>query len=111
MTALTDTVALTIRVTFDYYTMYGGEANTYLNSNYYMGIYNELLQQLIEYYATHDPSLTLAQVEAKMLENDPTAQNIVKTKNECPGWVCKVDNEIESVYKSMGVRIGVQAKF
>ena len=111
MTALTNTVALTLGVTFDYYTMSGGEANTYLNSDYYMGIYNELLQQWIEYYATNDPSLTQAQVEAKMLENDPTAQNIVKTKNECPGWVCKVDNEIESVYKSMGVRIGVQAKF
>ncbi len=111
MTALTDTVALTVGFTFDYYTMSGGEAKTYLNSGYYNGIYNELLQDWIDYYATYDPSLTAAQVEAKMLENDPTAQNIVKIKNECPGWVCKVDNEIESVYKSMGIRIGVQAKF
>lgn len=101
MTALTDTVALTVGFTFDYYTMSGGEANTYLNSGYYNGIYNELLQAWIDAGYT----------ESDMLANDPTAQNIVKIKNECPGWVCKVDNEIESVYKSMGIRIGVQAKF
>ncbi len=101
MTALTDTVALTVGFTFDYYTMSGGKASTYLNSAYYMGIYNDLLAQWI----------AAGYTEADMLANDPTAQNIVKTKNECPGWVCKVDNEIESVYKSMGIRVGVQAKF
>ena len=101
MTALTDTVALTLGFTFDYYTMSGGEANTYLNSAYYEGIYNKLLQDWI----------AAGYTEADMIANYPTAQNIIKTKNECPGWVCKVDNEIESVYKSMGIRIGVQAKF
>ena len=111
MTALTDTVALTVGFTFDYYTMSGGEANTYLNGNYYMNIYNDLLQDWKDYYAEHDPSLTAAQVEALMRENDPTVVNIIKTENECPGWVCKVDNEIDSIYKSMGIRVGVQAKF
>lgn len=101
MTALTDAVALTVGFTFDYYTMSGGEASTYLNGDYYMGIYNELLRQWQEAGYT----------EADMIAGDPTAQNIIKTREECPGWVCKVDNEIESVYKSMGIRIGVQAKF
>ena len=41
-----------------------------------------------------------------------THKNAIKEmQNECPGWVCKVDNEIDSIYKSMGVRVGVQAKF
>lgn len=101
LTAITDTVALSIGFTFDYYTLSGGKANTYLNSAYYTGLYNTLLQYWIS--QGHD--------EAYMLENDPTAQNIVKIEDECPGWVCKVDNEIESVYKSMGIRVGVQAKF
>ena len=99
MTALTNTLALTVGFTFDYYTLSGGEANTYLDGNYYMEIYNELLQD------KWDGN------EASMLANDATAQNIVKIRNECPGWVCKVDNEIESIYKSMGIRVGVQAKF
>ena len=111
MTALTDTVALTLGFTFDYYTLSGGEANTYLSSKYYMDIYNEIFQEWIDYYAVHYPSMSEAQVKAAMEESDPTIQNIVKIKNECSGWVCKVDNEIESVYKSMGIRIGVQAKF
>ena len=99
MTALTDTLALSVGFAFDYYTLSGGEASTYLNGNYYMDIYNDLLQN-----KWHGD-------ETEMLANDATAQNIVKIRNECPGWVCKVDNEIESIYKSMGIRVGVQAKF
>lgn len=101
MTALTETVALTVGFTFDYYTMSGGKASTYLNSRYYMDIYNELL----------DAWEAAGYDEDDMLENDPTAQNIKQLESECSGWVCKVDNEIDSIYKSMGVRIGIQAKF
>jgi len=101
MTALTDTLALTLGFTFDYYTLSGGEANTYHNGNYYMDIYNEIKADWIaEGYSEED-----------MIANDPTIKEILKIKNECPGWVCKVDNEIESIYKSMGIRVGVQAKF
>ncbi len=101
LTAITDTVALSLGFTFDYYTLSGGKANTYLNSAYYNGLYNAILQYWIAEGYT----------ETDMLENDATAQNIVRIKEECPGWVCKVDNEIESVYKSMGIRVGIQAKF
>ena len=111
MTALTDTVALTFGFTFDYYTMSGGEASTYLNEDYYMRIYNKILAKYIaagltEYDMLH--GYTQDEIE---YGPDPTAVNIIDTKNKCPGWVCKVDNEIESVYKSIGIRIGIQAKF
>ena len=107
ITALSDAVALSIGLTFDYYTLSGGEASTYLNSGYYMGIYNELLN----YYKDQNPSMSTSEVEEWMQENDPTAANIMNVKSECPGWICKVDNEIESVYKSMGIRVGIQARF
>ena len=42
---------------------------------------------------------------------NPTAKNVKDLQSECPGWVCKVDNEIESIYKSMGIHVGIQAKF
>ena len=101
MTALTETVFLSLGFAFDYYTLSGGEANTYLNSAYYMDIYNALLSQY----------LAAGKTEEYMREHDTTVQNILQVQEECPGWVCKVDNEIESIYKSMGIHIGVQAKF
>lgn len=107
MTALTDSVALSIGMTFDYYTLSGGNASTYLNEGYYQEIYDEMLQ----YYINENPSMSSSEVEAWMRENDPTIINILETEKECSGWVCKVDNEIESVYKSMGVRVGIQARF
>ena len=101
MTALSNSLFLTLGFTFDYYTLSGGDASTYLNGDYYMDIYNDLRDRYIA--AGHD--------EAYMLEHDATAQSIKQTQAECPGWVCKADGEIESIYKSMGIRIGLQAMF
>lgn len=101
MTALSNSLFLTLGFTFDYYTLSGGDANTYLNGAYYMEIYNDLLNWYVA--SGYD--------EAYMLANDGTAQSIKQTQAECPGWVCKSDGEIESIYKSMGIRIGLQAKF
>lgn len=109
MTALTESVFLSMGFTFDYYTMSGGEANTYLSRGYYENIYNELFT----YYSgiTATQGMTTAEIQQYMLENDATVQNIAQIEQECPGWVCKVDNEIESIYKSMGIHVGIQAKF
>ena len=99
LTALSDSVSLSLGFTFDYYSLSGGEARTYLNSNYYMGIYNSLLAQYI----------AAGYTETYMLEHDENAQ-IIKGMRDS-GWVSKVDGEIESIYKSMGIRVGIQAKF
>ena len=107
MTALTDSVALSIGFTFDYYTLSNGSASTYLNGSYY----NEIYDALLDYYIEENPSMSSSEVEAWMRENDPTVMNIIEMENECPGWVCKVEKEIESVYKSMGIRVGIQARF
>ena len=109
MTALTESVFFSLGFTFDYYTMSGGEANTYLNSGYYADIYNDLYT----YYAglSVNAGKTQAEIQQYMLEKDATVQNIAQIEAECPGWVCKVDNEIESIYKSMGIHVGIQAKF
>ena len=82
MTALTESVFLSLGFTFDYYTLSGGDATTYLNGNYYIDAYN----RLFEYYAGVLPSGTSdAQIEAYMLEHDTTAQNIAQIASECPG--------------------------
>ena len=109
MTALTESVFFSLGFTFDYYTMSGGEANTYLNSGYYADIYNDLYT----YYAglSVNAGKTQAEIQQYMLDNDATVQNIAQIEAECPGWVCKVDNDIESIYKSLGIHVGIQAKF
>lgn len=111
MTALTDSVMFTLGFTFDYYSMSGGEANTYLNSGYYLGIYNEILTNYIAAGLTESDMLNGYTSGSVTYGPNPTAVHIKQLQSECPGWVCKVDNEIESIYKSMGIRMGIQAKF
>jgi hypothetical protein len=42
-TALTDNVALSVGVTYDYYTVSDADAKTYLNGEYYNDIYNQMI--------------------------------------------------------------------
>ena len=89
-TALTNTVALSLGATYDYYTVSGADSETYLNE----GLYN----QLVASGATDDNTLWyIDQLAAK--------------HDSCGGWVCKSSKEIDSIYKSMGVRIGIEARF
>ncbi len=102
-TAITDSVALSIGLTYDYYSVSGADAKTYLNGTYYNDWYDMILN-----------STTWNGDEAAMLDpetGDPTAINIKNLESECPGWVCSTNGEIESFYKSMGIRVGVNAKF
>ena len=98
-TAISDALALSVGVTYDYYTVSDADATTFLSEDYYMGIYNDRLQNM---YGGD---------EEKMLAEDVIAQNIVQLEQECPGWVCKSPGEIESFFKSLGVRVGINAKF
>ncbi len=103
-TAITNSISLSIGLTYDYYTVDDADAKTYLNQNYYTGIYNSLLEQWVK----------AGKTEADMLNpqtGDPIALNIKDLESSCPGWVCSTDNEIESFYKSMGIRVGIKAKF
>lgn len=107
-TALTDMISLSLGVTYDYYTVSDADATTYLNENYYMTIYNNYLtggnHNGIDWGAGYAS-------EAEMIEKNPVAANIDRLREECPGWQCKTNSEIESFYKSLGVRLGLVAKF
>ena len=102
-TAITDSVALSLGVTYDYYSVSGADATTYLNGSFYTDWYNEILN-----------STKWDGDEEAMLNpdtGDATAINIKALEESCPGWVCKTDGEIESFYKSLGIRVGINAKF
>lgn len=102
-TAITDSVALSIGLTYDYYSVSGADAKTYLNGDYYTDLYNTILN-----------SSTWGGNEENMLNpetGDPVAINIKNLEEQCPGWVCSSNGEIESFYKSMGIRVGINATF
>ena len=101
MTLISDSVSLSLGVTYDYYTISGADATTYLNSAYYLGIYDELLEQ---WGGNEDAMLDPD-------SGDPIAINVKDTESRCPGWVCKTSGEIDSFYRSLGVRVGLSARF
>ncbi len=103
-TAISDNVALTLGFTYDYYTVSDADAKTYLNGQYYTDVYNILLQQWIDAGYTETDMLNPT-------TGEPTAIDIKNLEQECPGWVCNADGEIESFYKSLGIRVGINAKF
>lgn len=108
-TAITDMVSFSLGLTYDYYNVSGADAKTYLNEGYYTGIYNNLLSQWAEKYPTNTEQYMLGQMEG--VAGDPVAINIKDLEVSCPGWVCSSNGEIESFYKSIGVRVGINAKF
>ncbi|MDR0727112.1 MAG: hypothetical protein LBF37_03560 [Rickettsiales bacterium] len=103
-TALTDTIMLSVGLTYNYYTVSGADAKTYLSGSYYTGIYNDLLQQWEDAGRTEDDMINPD-------TGDPKALNIIALEKDCPGWVCSSGGEISSFYKSMGIRVGINARF
>lgn len=118
-TAITNTISLSVGLTFDYYSVSGADSKTYLNGAYYTGIYNAALAVWQEQY----PGETAANVEAMMLNTSETAPTadlssardvalaVKETERQCSGWVCNMGGEIDSFYKSMGIRVGINARF
>ena len=108
-TSITDYVALSVGLTYDYYTVSGADASTYLNMDYYNTWYNMILDAWKEQYPDNTEDYMLGKIED--VAGDPTAINIKNLEAQCPGGVCTTDSEIESFYKSLGIRIGINAKF
>lgn len=103
-TSLTDSVMLSFGLTYDYYSVTGADAKTYLSSKYYLGMYDALLATWV----------AAGKTEADMLNpttGDAAALSIKALQTACPGWVCSASSEVDSFYKSMGIRVGLSAKF
>ena len=81
-TSLSDKVMLNLGMTYDYYRVKDADAKTYLNRDYYTGLYNEGIISAEDY----------------------SYLNSI-------GWTQEAKDEINSVYKSMGIRLGLSAKF
>ncbi|MDR1207060.1 MAG: hypothetical protein LBK26_01450 [Rickettsiales bacterium] len=107
MTALSDSVQLAIGLTYDYYTISGADAKTYLNNGYYLNNYNALLNSFI----TAHPGASEADALADTGQIGTEMNGILALERACPGWVCKSKGEIDSFYRSIGIRVGINAQF
>ena len=56
-----------------------------------------------------DPEFVPA--DPKMVSVAQLAQDIKQIEADCPGWVCSASGEIKSFYKSLGIHVGINAKF
>lgn len=97
-TQVADAAMLTLGFTYDYYKVSGATAKTFLNSAYYTDLYNAYSAA---YDATDDADeKAIYQEEMNTIAGYRSA-----------GWALESSNEIESVYKSMGIRLGLEYKF
>jgi hypothetical protein len=124
-TAITDNVALSIGVTYDYYTVSDAQATTYMNPEYGEAEYQyafTLWQGLLN--GTWGYNYSDAQIEYFMLNGVSQADGIEDADGEivqidpeyfaqirANGWKDTAKDEIESFYKSLGIRVGINAKF
>lgn len=97
-TSVSDATMLTLGFSYDYYTVSKATAKTYLNSTYYTGRY-DVFQAA--YNASTDEA-ERAYLLGQMNEIDGYRN---------AGWVLTSPSEISSVYKSMGIRVGLEMKF
>ena len=109
MTAITDTVQLSIGLMYDYYTVSGADAKTFLNGTYYTDLLN-FFTGVANGTITQDANGN-AFTAADRNNAANNANGIAFLQQECPGWVCKDSSEVDSFYRSVGIRVGVAAQF
>jgi len=100
-TALSESVMLSLGMTYDYYKVDGADATTYLNPSWYQNLLDIAI-------ANRDAAAAASDTDAQIYY-----QNIVNELNgyKSNGWKIETKDEIKSIYSAMGVRLGVSVKF
>ncbi|MCL2537912.1 MAG: hypothetical protein FWE52_00300 [Alphaproteobacteria bacterium] len=120
-TAITDSVALTLGLTYDYYTVSGADAKTFLNGNYFTNMFFDIVNSQYQDGTFVFPGASQAERQQFALGNNTfdavqsamvnELHSILDLEDACPGWVCRAKGEIDSFYRSMGIRVGFSARF
>ena len=107
-TALTDSMMFSLGLTYDYYKASKADATTYISRSYYNGRVT-LIEEIIDYLEDPAHPGTAAQI-ASYQAALADAQSVVDYYSS-KGWKEESKDEIESIYKSMGIRAGISVKF
>lgn len=94
-TSVSDSVMLSLGMTYDYYHVKDATATTYLNKAYYQAILDG-----------YESAYAAGELNDEGIEYMAGLQDL-----KASGWEIKSDKEIESIYKSMGIRLGFIARF
>lgn len=105
-TAVSETVVLSLGMTYDWYKVNGADATTHINKSYYNGIVNELKEDIL-YLQNNGGSEAQIAAYQDALANAQDTVNYYNSK----GWKLKNGGEIDSVYSAMGIRLGVNIRF
>lgn len=97
-TAISDSMFLSLGFTYDYYKVSDATANTYLNGTYYQ----KVLDVVNDVLANADENDDVTYYEQLQAELNGYRSN---------GWKIEEKKEINSIYKSMGIRLGINMKF
>ena len=107
-TAVSNSLYFQLGLTYDYYTVSGATAKTYLNG---------LAFNVPGWASGTSYDQILSDISGGNLGGNSPAvaqqifDDITDLKNACPGWVCTTESEVDSFYKSVGIRIGIAGKF
>ena len=96
-TKISDSVGFSLGFTYDYYRVSGAKAITYLNPSE-----NQAKLDEYQYYIDSD--------EYELTEEGLEEYNYLK-ELQSNGWKTEASSEIDSIYKSMGIRAGLSVKF
>ena len=105
-TAITNNVMFSLGLTYDYYNASKADATTYISQSYYNKIVTDLEDAIAYLTNTGASAATIAAYQ----ESLANAQDLVNFYNG-QGWKIESQNEIKSIYSSMGIRLGLNIKF
>jgi len=100
VTSITDSTTLSLGFTYDYYKVSDADAKTYLN----VAFYSEQLEAVNEILSS---GTVLTATELTDYQNLQSYLYQLQSS----GWTLEDKSEINSVYKSMGMRVGINMKF
>ena len=120
MHSITNSMMLSVGVTFDYYHIGKADATSFLNQGYYTSNYltpATTTNTYLEGVYGGSSYLNWTAVSGRDLTEDKAVYEstlgVIADINALAagGWSQTVADEIESVYKSLGLRVGILAKF
>ena len=107
-TAISDNLMFSLGLTYDYYNVNKADATTYINRSYYTDQVT-ILQDILDYL--EDPAHPGTQAQIDAYTAALTDAQYVVNYYAAKGWKEESKDEIESIYKSMGIRAGISVKF
>ena len=104
-TAITDSTYLSLGFTFDYYKVSDATATTYLNGS----VYQKDLDDVNDIISNYDEYLDLGYKLASLADYVLLQSELNALRSA--GWKIEDKKEINSIYKSMGIRVGISMRF